>query len=258
MSFAYPPVVIPHWLPVLGGLVPVLATHVALALNLAVPPAEGLAAEFRCLPYWDGCVSISRAVRTGPGLSVFRALMLPTAAVLALTWWLVGRWLGLLRPDAARYARVIGGMGLVGASFLVLYVGWLGTEGEFYGWLRRYGVTVYFGLTALAQLLLVHALWPLRRDPAWRRLRGPVRMLFTLVAVQWLGGVLSVAKRLLLDDPVLVDRLENVIEWWFALALSAAFLALAELMRRTSFRLAGVIDAARASDPGDDSGQSRQ
>ncbi len=258
MNSGHPPAIRPHWLPVFGALVPMLATHLALALNLAVPSAEGLAQEFRCLPYWDGCVSVSRAARTGPGLEVFRALMLPTAAVLALTWWLAGRWLALLRPDAARYAHRIGGLGVVGASFLVLYVGWLGTEGEFYGWLRRYGVTFYFGLTALAQLLVVHALWPLRREPAWRRLRGPVQALFVLVAVQWLGGVLSIAKRLLLDDPELVDRMENVIEWWFALALSAAFLALAELMRRTGYRLVDGIDPVPGADPRSGTGQSRQ
>ena len=82
----------PHWLPLLAGLVPIAAAHAALGLNL-VFPAEGLDAEFRCQPYWDGCVSVSRAVRTGPGLLLFRALMLPTAALVFLTWLLAGRWL---------------------------------------------------------------------------------------------------------------------------------------------------------------------
>jgi small GTP-binding protein len=231
----------PHWLPLLAGLVPIVAAHAAWGLNLAFPE-EGLDAEFRCQPYWDGCVSISRAVRTGPGLLLFRALMLPTAALVFLTWLLAGRWLKLLRPGAARQARNIALGGMIGALFLVLYVGWLGTEGPWYGWLRRYGVTFYFGLTALAQLLLVHAVWPLRRERPGQNLQGPVYALFALVSLQWLGGVLSVFKRLVLQDAALIDRIENVIEWWFALALSLAFLAMAELMRRTAYRLSDRVE----------------
>jgi hypothetical protein len=226
----------PHWLAMLCALLMVLATHLALALNW-LSPGEGLAPEFRCIPYWDGCMSISRAVRSGPGLLLFRALMLPTAALLAWTWLQTGKWLALLRPTGGARARSIAATGCLGALFLLLYVGWLGSEGAWYGWLRRYGVVFYFGLTALAQLLLVHALWPIRRVAAARPLGGPLHALFALVCLQWLAGVLSVAKRLLLTDAALIDRIENIIEWWFALALATSFLAVGELLRRSGYRL---------------------
>ncbi len=222
----------PFWLALLCGIVPIAATHGALLLNL-LSPGGALAETYRCMPYWDGCVTISRAVRSGPGLQLFRALMLPTAAVLALTWICVAPWLAGLLPGSKARARNIAVTGVIGALFLVLYVSALGTEGPWYGWMRRYGVVMYFGLTALAQLLLVHALWPLRIQVHTRQLHGPLRALFALVCVEWLGGLASVAKRALLTDPGLIDRVENVIEWWFALALSAAFVALAELMRRS-------------------------
>lgn len=52
-------------------------------------------------------------------------------------------------------ASVMAVLGIIGAVFLVLYVTALGNEGEWYSWQRRYGVTLYFGGTSLAQLLLV-------------------------------------------------------------------------------------------------------
>jgi len=234
----------PYWLALWCGLVPIAVTHAAWLLNLLAPAAQ-LADEFRCIPYWDGCVSVSRAVRSGPGLMLFRAVMLPTAALLAITWLCVAPWLAALRPDGQSRARWISVAGFIGALFLVLYVSALGTDGPWYGWLRRYGVVVYFGLTALSQLLLVHALWPMGRDVRFRHLQGPIRVLFALVSVEWLCGVLSVAKRVLLSDPALIDRIENVVEWWFALALSAAFLALAVLMYRSGFRLSPSIETMR-------------
>jgi hypothetical protein len=234
----------PFWLALVCGLVPIAVTHAAWMLNL-LSPATLLADEFRCIPYWDGCVSVSRAVRSGPGLMLFRALMLPTAALLAITWLCVRPWLTALRSECQSRARWISVTGFIGALFLVLYVSALGTDGPWYGWLRRYGVVVYFGLTALSQLLLVHALWPLGNDRQFGHLHGAIRALFALVCVEWLCGVLSVAKSALLSDPALIDRIENVVEWWFALALSAAFLALAVLMYRSGFRLSPSIETMR-------------
>jgi hypothetical protein len=234
----------PFWLALLCGVVPIAATHGALLLNL-LSAGETLLETYRCVPYWDGCVSISRAVRGGPGLQLFRALMLPTAAALALMWICVAPWLAGLRPGSETRARCIATSGVIGALFLVLYVSALGTEGPWYGWMRRYGVVMYFGLTALAQLLLVYALWPLHGQSNMRQLRRPLRILFALVCVEWLGGVASVAKRALLTDPALIDRVENVIEWWFALALSAAFVALSELMRRSNYRFGAGIGRAK-------------
>jgi hypothetical protein len=43
--------------------------------------------------------------------------------------------------------------------------------------------------------------------------------------------VFSSFKRLLFEDPLLIDRIENVIEWWYALAMSLAFVAIAWLFR---------------------------
>src|SRR3546814_17911298 len=82
---------LPLWpLPLLAALVPLLAAHLAWALSLR---ADLIPA---CNPYWDGCVSISRAARHGLGHHLFRLALLPCAAVHVLCWLDAAHW---PRPD---------------------------------------------------------------------------------------------------------------------------------------------------------------
>lgn len=222
----------------LAGLLPILAAHGAYLLNLLTDGA--LAAGFVCMPYTDGCVSVSRAARSGPGLLLFRLLMLPAALLLLLNWAALHGWLRRLHACTARRARALAALGMVGAVFLVLYVTALGSEGEWYRWQRRYGVTFYFGGTALAQLLLVAVLWPQRHRLLGGLLAAPAIALTVLVSLQWGLGVFSSLKRLIFEDPVFVDRLENLIEWWFALAMSLSFIAIAWLLQRGGDRTRGT------------------
>jgi hypothetical protein len=217
----------------LAGLLPILAAHLAYLMNIWA--GTHLASEFICIPYLDGCVSISRAARSGPGLHLFRSLMLPSAVLLLLSWEFVREWLRGMNACTGRRAWLIGGLGAVGAFFLVFYATWLGTEGEWYRWLRRYGVIFYFAGTALAQLLLIWVLWPQRMQLAGGRLVPPITALTALVSLQWALGVFSSIKRLIFDDPQLVDRIENIIEWCYALPMATAFIVIAWMFRRTGF-----------------------
>lgn len=217
----------------LAGLLPILAAHLAYLLNIWA--GTDLAPEFICMPYLDGCVSISRAARSGPGLHLFRALMLPSAALLLLSWEFIREWLRGLDACTPRRAFTIGTLGVIGGLFLVFYATWLGTEGEWYRWLRRYGVIFFFGGTALAQLLLIWVVWPARTHLANGRLAGPIKALMALVSLQWVLGVFSAFKRLIFDDPGFIDRLENIIEWCYALPMSIAFIVIAWMFRRTGF-----------------------
>jgi hypothetical protein len=223
----------PVYIALLAGLLPIVAVHAAYLVNFQSD--AGLLPEYRCMPYVDGCVSVSRAARSGPGLLLFRWLMLPSAALLLLCWHNVHSWLSGLQVGTAVRRRWIAGLGVAGAAFLVLYVTALGHDSDWYNWQRRYGVTIYFGGTALAQLLLVWVLWPLRRQLSEGRLRRPIGWLTALISLQWVLGVFSSVKRFIFADPGLVDRLENLTEWWFALPMSLAFVVIAWLFasRRT-------------------------
>lgn len=228
----------------LAGLLPILAAHGSYLLNLLA--GSELAPEFICMPYLDGCVSISRAARSGPGLLLFRALMLPAALLLALTWHSVRRWLVRHLGCNLRRPGVLTALGMIGALFLVFYVTALGIDDEWYRWQRRYGVVFYFGGTALAQLLLVSVLWPLRRQLAGGRLLQPITLLTGLVTLQWALGVFSAFKRLLFADPDFIDRLENIIEWCYALPMALGFIVIAWLFGRSGCGRRGPAMQPRA------------
>lgn len=163
-------------------------------------------------------MSVSRGVRSGPGLWLFRILAVPSALFMILAWWRLPPSLrGVWAPR----------LGIIGAAFLVVYALTLGTDGELYRWMRRYGVVLYFGCTGLAQLLVARALSRAPHPYA----RGAVVTYLALVATTWGIGVVSALKRRLIDDPALQDRLQNALEWNFSLAMSLALIGLGVVLR---------------------------
>jgi len=199
---------------VLAGLLPILVVHGAYAYNLLA----GLAG---CNVYVEGCHSVSRAVRSGPGLILFKVAALPIALITLLAWF------SLRRPPATRWILALGTTGML--AFLV-YAFALGTDGQFYRWMRRYGVVLYFAGTGLAQLLLARRL--LLQPEQLRSVTGRAARVafYTSLLLTWGVGVLSAGKRRLSDDPAFIDRLQNTLEWYFALGLSSVFLALGCLL----------------------------
>lgn len=213
-----------YHLALTAGLLPVAAVNLALAINMFT----GLDA---CIPYLQGCYSVSQAVRSGPGLWVFKLLAAPAALAMAMTWAAILRRLERLAVGTPRNRRSLLWLGLVGAVFFLVYAFWLGSEGELYRWLRRYGVVFYFAGTGLAQLTLVAILWPQRKTISGGQLESSIVRLGAMVGLVWGLGVASALKRKLIDDPGFLDRVENALEWNFALALSIAFLGVSALLK---------------------------
>ena len=215
------------WLPAAAAASLVGAIH----LGLVISASRGQVASW--LPHLDGSCSVSKACRQEPAVHVFRALVLPTATVLAATWWVAAAWLRRRALAGPRLCRAVLALGLAGAVFLVLYATFLGTEGPVYRLLRRYGIYVFFGGTALAQLLVTLALAraPQERVPTLERgvLRG---MQASLVFMLGAGPLNLVAAKLIGKDV-----LANVLEWWFGLALGLVALLLARVWRREGLAL---------------------
>jgi len=204
-------------LPLVTGLVPLVGINLAywIGVDSDVIPA--------CIPYIDGCTSISATGRYPPGDRLFRAVMLPQAVLLAVTWYFAASWLRSLSPQskAATPALVFG---LVGAAALILYVSFLGTKEPFYEFMRRFGIYLYFLGTGIAQIVLTLGL----EDSRWRR-----GMLWVL-AVPWALGLLNFAQKAVRDDS---RGLENAIEWIVSVFLQVWFLLLYVGWRRTNFRV---------------------
>ncbi len=214
---------LPLWpLPLLAALLPLFVTHLAwwLSIRDGYIPA--------CNPYWDGCVSISRAARHGLGNHLFRMVMLPCATVQALCWLAAALW---LRRDAGAAARVLPWLGLIAGVFLGLYATFLGTEGKAYEVLRRYGINLYFGNTYLALLAVLYALSKPRPRP-------PAYVPLLTVALGFMAmGVASLVASYLVQDDAQRDRWENVLEWNLGLWLTAMFAVLAWRWWRDGLRL---------------------
>lgn len=218
-----PLIVHPAWIAVAAGLLPILAVQVAYVLSLA----EGHVPL--CIPFVEGCTSISRAARHGWANHWFKATMLPAASLVMLFWWLCSLWLQSLGDPAPRRRRAMLTLGLIAALFLILYATFLGVDGKTYQWLRRYGVTVYFSFTVLAQMLLAGVL---------NRHRGvarPVaRTLTGLCAAMLLLGIASVPLQNFAPDR---DAALNAIEWCYALLMTSVFPLVGLAWHRSGFRL---------------------
>lgn len=218
---------LPLWpLPLVAGLLPAVAALLALALSVHL----GLIP--RCLPFVDGCVSISRAARHELPNHLFRALVLPAAALQGLTWLCAARWLVTLGQPR----RWLAPLGLAAASALVLYGAFLGTEGATYRWLRQYGTVVYFGGTCLCMLITGGAL---KRVVASGQGPVPAALATALTALAGLLVSLGVVNAIV--SPMLAepgkDQMQNITEWWGAAVLVAMFLVLGCIWRRCGLRL---------------------
>ena len=62
-----------------AGLLPVLAVNLAYLINVT-------SGADLCFPYLEGCQSVSRGLRSGPGLWLFKLLALPCAVFMMLAW----------------------------------------------------------------------------------------------------------------------------------------------------------------------------
>lgn len=216
-------------IPLIGGLLPAVAALLALWLSFAldlVPP---------CNPFLDGCVSISRAARHDLPNHLFRALVLPAAVLQTLTWLLCAAWLQSMGTDARRLLRALPWLSVLAGVFLILYGTFLGTEGQAYRWMRRYGVIFYFGFTYLCMVIASGALWRLARAGTVILPLRLDRWLIALCVITLVTGLVQALAAPFLESDDLKNRLENLLEWHISLAFTLYFLVLAWLWRSARF-----------------------
>lgn len=227
----------PLWpIAALGGALPLVGTLVAFELSRR----SGLIPA--CNPFVEGCVSISRAARHELPNIVFRALLLPAAVLQALSWLLCPAWLRGLGATPDRLQRALPAVGVAAAVFLVLYGTFLGTEGEGYRWMRRYGVVFYFGLTCIGMLVVAGEMQRLVRTR--RRERWITGAMLALCGALPLLGLVHVLVPLALPGPDVRGALQNVTEWWAGAIFTLFFFVLAWAWRATGYgaMLGGTAD----------------
>ena len=229
---------IPAVIALLCALLPFIAVHIAYIGNTLFGSASA------CIPYIEGCLSISRAARSGEFIYIFRAIMTPTALLLVAYWWLSYIWLRQLTPSVTRGTRTMRNLGVVGSLFLILYVTYLGTEGDIYRWMRRYGVTFYFSLTALAQILFIQRLYSLKSLPMLEGCQKILNIKCALCIIQWSVGLISLPLGVLIVEKEARDIMQNIVEWNFALAMNGYFLLTCFMFYKTGFDIRYTIKNA--------------
>jgi hypothetical protein len=223
------PRALPLWpLPLIAGLLPAIAVLLALALF----GGEGKVAA-SCNPFIDDCISISRMAKYGLANQLFRVFVLPAAVLQMLTWFVAARALfatGLARREAFLLAL----LGVFAGVALVLYGSFLGSDGQVYRWLRRWGALAYFGGTYVAMLVFARASQRLHKANRLALPHSHSRVMLALLAFIAVISVfhLFVGAAGFAD---LEDRIENLTEWWGSVAMTLYWMTVASLFRRWGF-----------------------
>lgn len=185
------------------AVVPVLSVNANYLISAAADHIPD------CFVYVEGCTSISATGRYGVSYWLFKTFMLPQALLLVFFWRGIAR---RAPPPGVRDTVIIAGT--IGAAFLVLYTVFLGSQGDIYRLMRRYGVFVFFLGTFIAQIAAT------RRLARHGGATGPLRAQQGLLVLM---GLLALAEVPLGTFGLQDDQAENVIEWNFSLLMQAWF-----------------------------------
>ena len=225
----------PRTLAITITLLPFIISNVVLLISVY----EGFIPW--CIPYIDGCVSISKAARNGSSLFVFRATMIAYGVLLILFWIYVRQWLHQLYGQRTTIARVILWLGIVGALSLIVYVDFLGTTGEFNRFMRRFGILIYFICVPLAQILLLrqhyHILPSLNKGTInLKLLQYQLVIIILMLAIGIISGAMEVMH-------IKTNESENIAEWNLALLMQLYFLSMVFLWKDYKYYLKNDSDS---------------
>jgi hypothetical protein len=225
-----------RWLPLFIGLVPLAGVHIAHTIAVEYGYLQP------CIPYLEGCTSISGTGRYPPASFLFKAVQMAMAVALPVFWYFAVKWLRALDPRWHSHAVwSIFVSGAVGALALIVYVTFLGTTEPFYEFMRRFGIYFYFLGTALAQLFLAVSLRGICKTLGDRDLQRMSTVMLVLCLVPFALGLLNLAQKAMLPGDT-ADALENSIEWVASLMMQVYFVVVFFAWRRT--RLTVSVNAA--------------
>ena len=193
-----------------------------------------------CIPYIDGCTTMSKAARSGDSIFVFRAVMIGYSVLLILFWIYAKQWLDLLYGRSTNFARIILWLGVIGAIFLMVYIDFLGTSGEVNRFMRKYGIMVFFVFTPLAQTLMLrqhyHVLPSLKQGTINPKI---LHYQLAIVVIMLIIGIISTVLDLTNNKTY---ESENIIEWNFSFILNIYFFGMVFLWKKYSYHLKNDSD----------------
>ena len=213
-------------IPLLTALLPIAGVNIGyiIAASLDHVPT--------CFVYFEGCTTISSTGRIAPESLWFRATIIPCAVLMIICWRLIGGWLQCIEKESYKGSAIIQTLGILAGAFLILYTVALGFTGPEYAIQRRIGVTLFFGLTFLAQLILSQRLWNFaNKNPKIY----PIKLARLKIILCWfllIAGLISIP----ISNFIGTNKPQNIVEWNFAILMYSYFLLVYWGWRATGFK----------------------
>lgn len=205
----------PRTLAILVVILPLLASNGAYLLSAY----EGSVPW--CMPYFDGCTTISQAGRSGNTIFFYRAVVF-TYSVLLIWFWLYSKsWLELLHGHTTKIAQIIFWLGLASSIALLIYIDFLGTTGEINHFMRRIGAMLYFTLTPLAQSLMLNQHYNILRKKPEISI-DPKVLKYQLIIILLMLLIVVISSFLVVTGDITYE-IENIVEWNFSLLVNLYF-----------------------------------
>ncbi|MBE9560169.1 MAG: hypothetical protein IMF15_05235 [Proteobacteria bacterium] len=208
----------PRTLALIITILPLLASNAVYLLSAY----EGFIPW--CIPYIDGCTTISQAARSGNSIFIYRAAMIAYGVLLIWFWIYAQQWLNHLNSHTTKISRTIKWLGIMGAISLIIYIDFLGTTGEVNRFMRRYGIMIFFTFTPLAQLLMLKQHFEILQSAPGgaiklRTLQYQLIVLLLMLAIGFISIILDITQSK-------THISENIVEWNFSLLLNLYFAAM--------------------------------
>ena len=165
-----------------------------------------------CIPFTDGCTSISKVGRYGISFYIYKIFLIPVAILVIYFWFKI-----YLEIYKNIFLLI---MSLIASIALIIYLSSLGFDGSTYRFMREFGIFFFFILMPLTQILVTSLAPP---D------HFKTKFFIFLILISYSVLLFAYLKILTLDN----GNYENIIEWNFAF-LIFLFFPVFEFSRKSS------------------------
>lgn len=217
-------------LPLWAAVVPLLTFNACYLVAIALEHVPA------CIPYISGCTSVSSTGRMLPESLIFKAGMLPTAAVLVLFWYRCATFLQLGGQSGLRLV-ILRFVSIIGALSLIIYTVTLGLQEDVYRMWRRIGIDGFALSNLVAQVVFISAYRSMRIDATRKLFRWLIAF---CLALPLLGIAAEVAKWA--GAPR--HAANNIVAWNAFLFLCAYFFVVGHVWRQHGFSCQFTIKSA--------------
>jgi len=170
-----------------------------------------------CIPFFEGCTSISRVGRNFPVKIFFKPMMYLYAIFLFLYWY---RFLEKLKNFEVKEKKFYF-FAFFSVVFLILYITFLG-EGKIYNFFRRVGIYIYIFLIVISQFLISKKLYLIREKINKNFIIKFIKINYFLTLLLVLSGLILLPLLLIKIDNF--PQIKNIISWNYFTLIQLYFL----------------------------------